>query len=131
MFGSLSILLAVAGLAMLSAGGLAYVLLYGRIQAENKAGLRFEQITSRSPAPIDLSRGRNLDAAKRTIARFDQRFAQLGRFPFIGRPRPSLAPGLRSLIAGAHLIFYTVEPEQITVVRVIDSRMDIDAEFRR
>ena len=74
---------------------------------------------------------RNLDAAKCTIARFDQRFAQLGRFPFIGRPRPSLAPGLRSLIAGAYLIFYTVEAEQITIVRVIDSRMDIDAEFRR
>ena len=65
MFGSLSILLAVAGLAMLSAGGLAYVLLYGRIQAENKAGLRFEQISSRRPVAIDVSRGRNLDAAKR------------------------------------------------------------------
>ena len=74
---------------------------------------------------------RNPDPAQRVIRRIDQRFSQLTRFPFIGRPRPSLAPGLRSLIADVHLIFYTVQDEQITIVRVLDSRMDIDAEFQR
>jgi plasmid stabilization system protein ParE len=52
-------------------------------------------------------------------------------FPFIGRERSSLAPGLRSIVVGNHLIFYVVEADQIIIVRVIDSRMDIDEEFRR
>jgi plasmid stabilization system protein ParE len=31
----------------------------------------------------------------------------------------------------AHLIFYIVEHDSITIVRVLDGRMDIDEEFRR
>jgi len=74
---------------------------------------------------------RNLAAADALIEQIDRRFGQLLRFPFIGRPRPSLAPGLRSLVVGNHLIFYGVEEDRITIVRVLDSRMDIDEEFRR
>ena len=74
---------------------------------------------------------RNAAAAETIIEQFDHRFEQLSRLPFIGRPRPALAPGLRSLVAGNHLIFYAVDNDQIAIVRVIDSRMDIDQEFRR
>ena len=49
---------------------------------------------------------------------------------WIGMLRAAESAGL-TLIAGMHLIFYTVQAEQITVMRVIDRRMDIDAEFRR
>jgi len=48
MFGSLTVLLAFVGLAMLSAGGLAYVILYGRIQSENNVDRRLEQVRVRS-----------------------------------------------------------------------------------
>ena len=74
---------------------------------------------------------RNQAAADAVIERIDKRFEQLSRFPFIGRERSSLAPGLRSIVVGNHLIFYVVEADQIIIVRVIDSRMDIDEEFRR
>ena len=40
-------------------------------------------------------------------------------------------PGLRSVVAGNHLIFYVVGRDAITVEHVIDGRMDIDEEFRR
>ena len=73
----------------------------------------------------------NPAAAEKIVERISGRFEQLARFPFIGRERFTLAPGLRSLIAGNHLIFYVVAAEQITVVGVIDSRMDIGEEFRR
>ena len=73
----------------------------------------------------------NPAAAEKIVERISGRFEQLALFPFIGRERSSLAPGLRSLIAGNHLNFYVVAAEQITVVRVIDSRMEIDEEFRR
>ena len=70
-------------------------------------------------------------AAEKILARIDKKFEQLTWFPFIGRERSSFAPGLRSVIVGTHLIFYTVEDDSIVVVRVIDGRMDIDEEFRK
>jgi plasmid stabilization system protein ParE len=42
-----------------------------------------------------------------------------------------LGAGVRSLVAGTQVIFYTVEKERIIVVRVLDGRRDIDEEFKR
>jgi toxin ParE1/3/4 len=74
---------------------------------------------------------RSPNAAIAFIRRIDTNFENLVRFPFIGRERSYLAPGLRCLVVGLHLIFYTVERDSITVVRVIDGRMDVDEEFQR
>jgi tight adherence protein B len=63
-FGNLTLILAIAGLAMLSAGGLAYALLYGRIESEDRAGSRLDRVQSRSPA-IDVARARAVDPARR------------------------------------------------------------------
>jgi len=70
-------------------------------------------------------------AAETILARIDKKFDQLTWFPFIGRERSSLAPGLRSAVVGTHLILYTIQNDNIIIVRVIDGRMDIDEEFRR
>jgi toxin ParE1/3/4 len=80
----------------------------------------YSYIEQRSPA-----------AAEKILARIDKKFDQLAWFPFIGRERSSLAPGLRSAVVGVHLILYTVLDDNIIIVRVIDGRMDIDEEFRR
>jgi toxin ParE1/3/4 len=74
---------------------------------------------------------RNRTAADALIQRIDTNFKNLARFPFIGRERSSLAAGLRCLVVGLYLIFYIVDADQITVVRVIDGRMDVDEEFQR
>ena len=74
---------------------------------------------------------RNSRAAEAALRRIDEKFDQLSSLPFIGRERASLAPGLRSVVVGNHLIFYLVADDSVTIVRVIDGRMDIDAEFRR
>ncbi|HEY7301514.1 MAG TPA: type II toxin-antitoxin system RelE/ParE family toxin [Xanthobacteraceae bacterium] len=74
---------------------------------------------------------RNPNAAERLAHRIDRKFGELSRFPFIGRERSSLGPGLRSTVIGTHVIFYTVQSDLITIVRVIDGRRDIDEEFRR
>ena len=70
---------------------------------------------------------RNPTAAEALIRRIDQKFDQLADLPFIGRQRSSLAPGLRSVLVGNHLIFYSVGADS----SVIDGCMDIDEEFRR
>jgi toxin ParE1/3/4 len=74
---------------------------------------------------------RNPAAAENICKEVDTKFKHLSRFPFIGRERSSLAPGLRSVLVRSLLIFYIVESDRITVVRVIDGRMDIDEEFQR
>jgi toxin ParE1/3/4 len=76
-------------------------------------------------------RERNPSAADDILSRIDRKFDQLSHFPFIGRERSSMASGVRSALVGTHLIFYVMHEEQIIIVRVIDGRMDIDAEFRR
>lgn len=64
MFGSLPLLLAIVGLAMLSAGGLAYAVLYRRIETENTVGRRIDQIQTRGPVAAEAG-SRVVDAAKR------------------------------------------------------------------
>ena len=73
----------------------------------------------------------NEKAAEEILQRINRRFDQLTKFSFIGRERSSLAPAVRSVLTGTHLIFYTIGNDLITVVRVIDGRRDIDEEFRR
>ena len=73
----------------------------------------------------------NPEAADAILRRIATRLQQLARFPFIGRERRSLGEDIRGLLAGNHLIFYTIGSDRITVARVIDARMDIDEEFRR
>jgi len=73
----------------------------------------------------------NAAAAERVAAAFNHRFAQLSALPYLGRERPEFGPGIRTLLSGNHLIFYRVGPERITVLRVIDGRMDVEAEFKR
>jgi toxin ParE1/3/4 len=74
---------------------------------------------------------RNAAAAEALVQELDRKFDNLSHFPFIGRERTSLGSGLRSLVAGTHVIFYKVEDDRIIVVRVLDGRRDIDAEFQR
>ena len=71
-------------------------------------------------------------AGAASVAReIDRKFRNLCDFPFIGRDRSALSPGIRSIVAYPYVIFYMVEPDAIVVVRVIHGSMDIDAEFRR
>jgi toxin ParE1/3/4 len=74
---------------------------------------------------------RSRNAADAFIRRIDANFENLTRFPFIGRERSTLSPGLRCLVVGLFLAFYTIGADEIIVVRVIDGRMDVAEEFQR
>lgn len=67
MFGSLTGVFALVALAALSAGGLAYALLYGRIESENTAARRLEFVQGKGDGvTADAARGRQLvDVARR------------------------------------------------------------------
>lgn len=69
-------------------------------------------------------------AAALTLANlFNSKIENLAHFPFIGRERPIFARGPRSIVAENYVIFYRVE--RILIVRILDGRRDIDAEFQR
>ena len=74
---------------------------------------------------------RNSAAAESVIQEVNRKLENLTHFPFIGRERPNISPGLRSLVVRNYVIFYDVAHDQITIYRVIDGRMDIDREFQR
>ncbi|MCA8905615.1 MAG: type II secretion system F family protein [Hyphomonas sp.] len=63
MFGQTTILIAIIGLVMLSAGGVAYVLLYGRLRAERNVAARMAQVGAGSAA-LKQAKPR-MDAARR------------------------------------------------------------------
>jgi toxin ParE1/3/4 len=74
---------------------------------------------------------RNREAANDLADRLNTRLESLGHFPFIGRDRSFLARGLRSIAVEHCVIFYRVERQCVFIVRVLDGRRDIDAEFER
>ena len=48
---------------------------------------------------------------------------------YAGRARDELRPGVRSIAATPHVIFYLVDDQVPQIVRVLDSRRDIDEIF--
>ena len=74
---------------------------------------------------------RNRPAAVSLANLFNTKIESLAHFPFIGRDRSIFGRGLRSILAENHVIFYRVERESILIVRVLDGRRDIEAEFER
>ena len=49
--------------------------------------------------------------------------------PFGGRARNEVRPGLRSLAATPHIVFYRVIDDRPEIVRVLDGRQDIEEKF--
>jgi len=74
---------------------------------------------------------RNRTAALALADLFNIKIESLAHFPFIGRDRSIFAPGLRSIVAENYVVFYRVERERVLIVRVLDGRRDIEAEFER
>ena len=74
---------------------------------------------------------RNPAAVETLSDEIDRTFRNLGDFPFIGRARPTLGQGIRSISIYPYVVFYTVETDRIVIVRFLHGRRDIDAEFQR
>lgn len=69
----------------------------------------------------------NPDAAERTVLRLLDACADLKQFPRLGRAlsgRIDRETDLRYLVCGKHLVFYRIEQESVSVVRILDGRRD-------
>ncbi len=66
-----------------------------------------------------------VEQRKKYLARLDSRFVQLSKNPHLGRERPEIKPGYRSVVEGKHVIFYRVKDTNIEILRVLHGNMDL------
>ena len=59
----------------------------------------------------------------------ESRFELLAQFPRIGTPTYDLKPGLYRFPYEAHMIFYTIMPDHILIVRVLYASADFKRHF--
>jgi toxin ParE1/3/4 len=71
----------------------------------------------------------SLVQADRWVEQLDERLQLWATQPQIGRPRDELYPGLRSMVFGRYIVFFTPSQDGIDVVRVLHSARDIDTNF--
>jgi toxin ParE1/3/4 len=53
----------------------------------------------------------------------------LDNHPFGGRGRNEIRPGLWSIVASPHVVFYRVNNDVAEIVRVLDGRRDLEEIF--
>lgn len=68
-------------------------------------------------------------AADRWLDRIDETCQSLAAMPGMGRPRPELAPQLRSLPVGNYVVFYLPMADGIEIVRVLHGARDLPPLF--
>jgi toxin ParE1/3/4 len=69
--------------------------------------------------------------ARRYREEFDLALQKLSLVPNAGRPRPDLAPRLRSFVVASHVVFYVPRRGGVTVVRVLHASMDVERALPR
>ena len=69
----------------------------------------------------------NISAADALLDGIEQRLRLLANQPGMGRPRPELAPELRSFSIERYVIYYYPQDQGIVLVRVLHSARDIMA----
>lgn len=72
----------------------------------------------------------NPHAALRLADRIEETCRRLAGRPLIGRERPELAPGLRSMPVGRYVIFYRPIPDGIEIARVLHGARDVGSAFK-
>jgi toxin ParE1/3/4 len=67
--------------------------------------------------------------AEMIIRLFEEKLADLAVNNLIGRPRPELAPGLRSWNVHRFVLFYRPIDDGVILIRVLHTSMDITTRF--
>jgi toxin ParE1/3/4 len=72
----------------------------------------------------------NSDSATRAVGSITEKFGLFAKFPHIGRSLESdLRPNVRSFPVNSYVIFYSVKPGEIRILRIIHASRDAQAAF--
>jgi len=74
----------------------------------------------------DVAGSRTADNVLREIGKL---VVLIEEYPLVGRSRDEVRPGLRSLAADPHVVFYRVADDRPGIIRILDGRQDIDEIF--
>jgi toxin ParE1/3/4 len=77
------------------------------------------------------ARRAGLEVADRLLDSIEERFALLGDYPFAGRKRDDIAPGVSSFLAGKYMIYYRKRRGVIHILHVFHGAQDQARAFRR
>ncbi len=69
----------------------------------------------------------SLRAADNLARRFFDAEDRLADFPELGEARPDIAPDMRKWTVGNYLVFYRIDPDAVTIVRVLHGARDLPA----
>ena len=69
------------------------------------------------------------DVANNILVEIGRAITVIIDHPLAGRARDEIRPGLRSMVANPHVVFYRVVNERPEIIRVLDGRRDIDEIF--
>ena len=96
-----------------------------RIRLAPQAGADLDSIW------LNIARdGGGIDVATRTINSIADKFGLFARFPNIGKSLGSeRRPNVRTFPVGLFVIFYSVRPAEIRILRVIHANRDVQAVF--
>ena len=73
----------------------------------------------------------NQRAADTLLKKILERVNDQAEFPFAGRGRDDLSPGLRSFVVSPYVVFYRVLDDTLEIVRVLHGSRDIDAIIKK
>lgn len=66
------------------------------------------------------------ERAAAVISRIERTLDRLAEFPFSGRERSELGPGIRSTVAASYVVFYRIGPDQnVEVLRITGQQDDV------
>jgi plasmid stabilization system protein ParE len=72
----------------------------------------------------------NHEIASRVVGSIVDKFSLFAKFPYIGKTLASERhPNVRIFPASNYLIFYSIQPEEIRVLRIIHASRDVQAIF--
>jgi toxin ParE1/3/4 len=71
----------------------------------------------------------DVDQADRFLQKVDQKLILITKFPNLGKARPEVLPGLRSLPLDRYLLLYTVSEYCVEILRVVSGYRDLQALF--
>lgn len=54
-------------------------------------------------------------------------FKMLADNPLLGNPFDMVAPGLRKILAGQHIVLYFIDGDVVDVVRILHQSMDVES----
>jgi toxin ParE1/3/4 len=67
----------------------------------------------------------NPNAASNLFDDIREQCVRVARFPFSGKKYDRIKPNLRGFIVKSYIIFYTVEGENILIIRVVNGYRDL------